>query len=112
MGYPNSGLSFSELRAANQDRLKDFSHFTKDPEEDWSLNDWAVAAAGEMGEMCNLAKKLRRGEDISAEDIGKEIADTITYLDFVAWKLGLDTGSIVQAKFNEVSRRIGSSVRL
>ena len=62
---------------------------------DWSVSDWAVAMAGEAGEVCNAVKKLRRVEDeisnISDPDrqlstrqeaagkIGEELADTFLY---------------------------------
>lgn len=105
-------LDFDELRIANLKRLPHFPHMPNEGEDDWSLQDWAVAAAGEMGEMCNLVKKLRRGEPVDPADVGREIADTITYLDFVAWKLGLDMGQEVIRKWNEVSERIGSDIRL
>lgn len=50
--------------------LQDFSHINLDrleewhPNglEEWSVADWAVAMAGEAGEICNAVKKLRRIE--------------------------------------------------
>lgn len=108
-----TGISFDDLREANQRRLPDFdSAYPSAHDDEWTLADWAVAAAGEMGEMCNLIKKVRRGEDVDTADIGREIADTITYLDFVAWKLGIDMGDAVASKFNEVSLRVKSPVRM
>jgi NTP pyrophosphatase (non-canonical NTP hydrolase) len=107
-----SSLTFDELRIANQERLPDFAKAYPGDESDWTPADWAVAAAGELGELCNLLKKRRRGQDISTVDLAKEIADTVTYLDFVAWKLGIDLGKATIDKFNEVSERVGSHVRL
>lgn len=104
-------LSFDDLRIANQMRLPDFEQVYSST-CDWTPADWAVAAAGELGEFCNLLKKRRRGQEISTEDLAKELADTVTYLDYVAWKLGIDLGQATIDKFNEVSRRIGSPINL
>lgn len=101
-------LTFDELRRANTQRLPHFhgSHPT------WSATDWACAMAGECGEACNLIKKRRRGEPIHTFDIGKELADAVIYAELLASHLGIDLGEAVRAKFNEVSERIGSAVRL
>jgi NTP pyrophosphatase (non-canonical NTP hydrolase) len=80
--------------------------------------------AGEAGEVCNAVKKLRRLEDgtnpakdpqtesEAIKDIGAELADTVIYCDLLAARLGLDLSVEIRAKFNEVSRRMNSSVRL
>lgn len=101
-------LSFRELRAANVIRCEQ-SYF---PVGHWSPTDWGCAVAGEVGEMCNLLKKLLRGDDVPIESIAKEIADAHIYLDLLAARLAIDTGAAIRSKFNEVSERKGSSVRL
>jgi NTP pyrophosphatase (non-canonical NTP hydrolase) len=80
--------------------------------------------AGEAGEVCNAVKKLRRlvdgtntakdpqSESECVKAIGKELADTIIYCDLLAARLGLDLSTEIEAKFNEVSRRMNSSIRL
>lgn len=116
-----NALDFAQLRYANEQRLPQFKNRKGEPAHskadgsDWSLNDWGVAAGGEMGELLSLLKQVRRGDvalDELREDIGKEIADVIIYLDILAKQLGLDTGKIVAKKFDEVSRRVGSDLRL
>jgi len=77
----------------------------------WSETDWACAAAGELGEACNLIKKRRRGENVPVADVARELADAVTYLDLLACRLGIDLGQALVDKFNEVSDRIGSSHR-
>lgn len=104
------GLTFDELRKANTKRATT-SKFA-DTCKDWIVSDWAMAMMGEGGEACNLIKKARRGEPVSQSDIAKEIADTIIYADLLAHHLGIDLGSAIRQKFNEVSRRIGSDVSL
>lgn len=104
-------LSFDRLRLANVTRSEtSFGHALND----WSPSDWAMAAAGEMGETCNALKKRLR-EDVDApdlEDVGDEIADTICYLDLLAARLGIDLGEAVRRKFNKVSDRRRSEIRL
>lgn len=104
----SDSLTFAELRAANQARLPAFG-----PHGDWTPSDWATATAGELGEACNFIKKIRRGDQgVTTGDVAKELADTATYLDFLAWSMGIDLGEAVRAKFNEVSERIGYEGRL
>lgn len=108
------------LRLANATRLPLFknskgelAHNTTG--SDWSLLEWGGAMAGEAGELCNLLKKVRRGDlDINdkavREEIGKEIADVQIYLDLIAMRCGLSLAHATVAKFNEVSRRVGVGV--
>lgn len=108
-------LTFDALREANVRRCnssvfggtKDETHL-----QDWTPTDWACAVAGEVGEACNLIKKLRRGDNIPIEEVAKELADVTCYLDLLAARLGIDLGAAVVAKFNEVSARVGSPIRL
>lgn len=101
-------LNFQELREANVRRCEDVFHVLGE----WSLSDWGCAMAGEVGEACNLIKKQRRGEDINLDDIAEEIADVIIYADLLMARMGRDLGEAVRAKFNKVSQRRGSGIRL
>jgi len=111
----NTSLSFEELAIANRLRCEQIYH----PVDDWSLTDWGCAAAGEMGEACNIIKKIRRRNgkidhnhrDL-LEELGKELADTVIYLDLIAQRAGLNLGDEVRKKFNEVSIVKGSVIRL
>lgn len=79
----------------------------------WSIETWALALAGETGELCNLVKKVGRG-DFSLESqkpaMLKELADVITYALLAIDKLGGDAGREVWDKFQEVNERIGWTV--
>ncbi len=112
-------LSFEVLRAANVQRLPLFknakgerAHASEDG-SDWSRADWFEAAAGEMGEYANISKKFRRG-DINEvefkEAARKELADVVTYIDILAYRLGIDLGDAVREKFNAVSNRVGVAI--
>lgn len=99
---------------------------------EWSLMEWLCAAAGELGEACNAAKKLKRVEDGIANlnddeerhiiDIwqGKnkvleEIADTFAYLTLAAQRMGFmpfDLNDAIALKFNKVSEQYGFPERI
>jgi NTP pyrophosphatase (non-canonical NTP hydrolase) len=121
-----SYLTFNDLAEANKTRVK---RWHPNGIEDWSPMEWACAAAGEMGEVCNAVKKLKRIEDkianLSASPdrqlsnkpeailaIGDEIADTVISLDLLAQRLGIDIASFVRAKFNQTSVRYGFPEKL
>lgn len=94
----------------------------------WSVADWAVAMAGEAGEVCNAVKKLRRVEDGLANEndpgrrietveaahaaIAEELADTVLYAILLAARINVDLGQAVAAKFNKTSERYGFPERL
>lgn len=102
------GLGLYELRKANLERCEKSFH----PIDDWSPTDWACALAGEVGELCNLIKKQRRGEFIPSRDLHDEIGDVMAYLDLLAASLYIDLSEATKIKFNYVSERIGSDVKL
>lgn len=103
------GMDLHEFREANVERCKAFGHGGV---AGWALGNWALALAGETGELCNLVKKRIRGDDISDAEIADEVADIFTYLDLFAARMDLDLSSAVVSKFNRVSDRIGSSVKI
>ena len=101
-------MDFDELRAANTRRDQESYQMCRE----WTLADWGLALAGEVGEACNLIKKTRRGEGIPAELIMNEIADVIIYADLLADSLGESLHDAIIRKFNATSNRIGSSITL
>lgn len=118
---PAAGLTFNALRGANVARLPQFRNchgellHSKADGSDWSPAQWLQAVVGELGEYSNWRKKLDRG-DIDAATFkaiaAKELADTVAYLDILAFQLGIDLGQATLDKFNEISDRVGSTVRL
>jgi NTP pyrophosphatase (non-canonical NTP hydrolase) len=121
MGYGTNGLTFNTLREGNMHRLPEFKNkhggfaHSKPDGSDWSPAQWLQAIVGELGEYANLRKKFERG-DIDAEEFhseaADELADVVTYLDILAFRLNIDLGEAIIDKFNRVSIRVGSSVRL
>lgn len=121
MGYNTDGLTFNTLRQANLRRLPLFlngkgerAHST-DNGSDWSLNDWYTAMSGEVGELGNFLKKIRRG-DFTVEDerllVARELADVAIYLDILAFRCGVDLGEAVMEKWNQTCRNQGINLRL
>jgi len=128
-------LTFNQLRKANLKRLPlfrnkkgDFAHSEPDG-SDWLLSQWSNAVCGEIGEVsqvllqiiasqgmaANLIKKIERGDFILEEkrdELGKELADVAIYLDILAFRVGIDLGSAIAYKFNEVSDRVGCDIKL
>ena len=118
-GNQSDGLGLGTIRQANRRRLPEFRDrqgrlcHTGDDAQDWALSQWANAVCGELGEAANLIKKIERGDftlDEAREELGKELADVLTYLDLLALRAGIDLGAAYRAKFNEVSDRVGSRV--
>jgi NTP pyrophosphatase (non-canonical NTP hydrolase) len=114
-------LTFDALRGANLARLPQFKNGRGEPAHskpdgsDWSLAQWSNAVLGELGEAANIIKKIERG-DMTLDDarpaLAKEFADVQTYLDILAFRAGVDLGDATLQKWNEVSERVGSTVRL
>lgn len=88
----------------------------------WSMSDWAVAFAGEVGELCNVVKKLNRVRDgmpgnkensqtLRAQLVA-EVADCYLYLDLFAQAADISLYEEVREKFNQVSERLGFPERL
>lgn len=121
MGYMTDGLTFNTLRAANVNRLPTFKNSKGEPAHsmadgsDWSPAQWLQAVTGELGEYANLRKKFERG-DIDEEEFRafakEELADIVTYLDILAFQLKIDLGNAVISKFNLVSSRVKSPIKI
>lgn len=100
------GISFTELSLSN--RARETESFPQC--KDWTPSDWACALAGEVGEMCNWIKKMKRDDKIDPNEIAKELADIVIYADLIASHMDIDLEESIINKFNEVSTRIGSKI--
>jgi NTP pyrophosphatase (non-canonical NTP hydrolase) len=122
MGYLQSnGFVLTALREANKKRLPQFKNRRGEPAHsepdgsDWKLSAWCNAVTGELGELANLIKKVERGDmtlDEARPAMAAEMADVLTYLDLLAFRSGVDLARATIEKFNEVSVRVGSNIRL
>lgn len=89
---------------------------------DWDLNKWAVALAGEVGEACNIIKKMNRVEDgiqrkpvtmqELQEKLAEELADSFLYLQLLSLRANINLQDAVIKKFNKVSEEYGFPERL
>lgn len=74
--------------------------------------------AGEVGEACNLLKKLDRermgmkGSRANPAQIAEELADIIICVDLIAMDLGIDLANAVIGKFNKTSEEHGMNTQL
>ena len=84
------------------------------------LTYWTTALAGEVGELCNMIKKMERvqrggidgGSSYTAKDINKnmlkeEIGGIAIYLDLLASLLDIDLQEAIVDTFNEKSVKYG-----
>ena len=119
MGYMTDGLTFNTLRNGNAQRVSLFktpdgkmAHNKKDG-SDWSLLEWGAAVSGELGELNNIVKKVKRGDftlDEARAEIAREMADVIIYLDLMAAQARIDLGQAVMATFNHKSAQLNLPV--
>lgn len=110
-------LNLAVLRAANIERLNNTPKYAKTL--DWTPSQWLQALVGEVGELANKMKKADRGDFETIEDgieneiaIAKELADVQCYLDLLAFKLRVDLSQATISKFNEISDRVGSVIKI
>lgn len=113
-------LTFEQVRAVNLDRALEWHPGGL---EEWSPAEWGNAAAGEMGELCNVLKKILRidsgikqasglSREVLLREAAKELGDTFLYLDLVATRLGMELEHCVVDTFNRVSIREDFDQRL
>ena len=89
------------------------------------LTYWTTALAGEVGELCNMIKKMERvqrggidgGSSYTAKDINKEmlkeeIGGIAIYLDLLASLLDIDLQEAMVDTFNEKSDKYGFQERV
>lgn len=112
-------MKLETLRAANNARQELWPGVEKA-----DLPFRGLELAGEVGELCNLVKKLHRLEsgiagnaatgeaaaDALRVAIFEELGDVQVSLDLLARELGVDLAAATVAKFNLVSSRVGIPV--
>lgn len=105
--------NFATLREANLARQKEW-----DPSDKITLSYRGNELAGEVGEACNVLKKIERerlgiaGSRDTVEHLAEELADVIICVDLLATAVGIDIDAAVRAKFNATSEKVGLRTRL
>lgn len=107
-------LDLATFRPLNVERAKEgFKCYDNQP-----LTYWTTALAGEVGELCNMIKKLQRverggvdgGSSYTAKDINKEmlkeeIGGIAIYLDLMASLLDISLEEAIIDTFNSKSEK-------
>jgi NTP pyrophosphatase (non-canonical NTP hydrolase) len=94
------------LRQANTQRQKEW-----DPNDSITLEYRGNELAGEVGEACNIIKKLARerlgirGSRATRFELAQELADIVICVDLIAMQAEIDLGYAVQEKFNATSAK-------
>lgn len=102
----------STLRTANAARQKEW-----DTDNQITLAYRGNELAGEVGEACNIIKKLERermgivGSRASVEQLAEELADIVICTDLIAMDAGIDLDAAVAKKFNATSEKVGMQTR-
>ncbi|API59602.1 hypothetical protein BSL82_09985 [Tardibacter chloracetimidivorans] len=74
--------------------------------------------AGEVGEACNVIKKLERerlglrGSRDTLEHLAEELADVVICAYLVALQAGIDLDTAIPLKFNATSEKVGLATRM
>jgi NTP pyrophosphatase (non-canonical NTP hydrolase) len=106
-------IYYTSLRSANEARQKEW-----DRDNNISLAYRGNELAGEVGEACNVIKKLERerlgirGSRATVEQLAEELADAVICLDLIAMQAGIDLQQAVQEKFNATSGKYGLETML
>lgn len=101
-------ITFAELQTANLYRQQEW-----DPMSRTDMSYRGNELAGEVGEACNVIKKLERerlglrGSRADANQLADELADVIICCDLIASASGINLGEAVRQKFNATSDKVG-----
>lgn len=118
-------MEFATFAETNRARCEAFAQ----PLDGWRPSQWSNAMAGEVGEACNITKKMDRiwpanqfkqawnkpedqRMDELRERLKREIGDAVIYADLLAQREGLTLEDCVRTAFNEKSEEIGSEFKL
>lgn len=107
-------LTLFDLRQANIARDLEWNTGS----EKLSLTFRGNELAGEVGEACNVVKKMERarlglkGSHATAVDLADELADILICVDLLAMDAGVDLGVALRSKFNATSEKYGLATRI
>ena len=106
-------IEFKTLKEANLARQKEW-----DPGNQITASYRGNELAGEVGEACNVIKKLERerlgipGSRDTVEHLAQELADVIICVGLIAMEYDIDIDREVALKFNGTSEKIGLKTRM
>lgn len=100
----------NRLSTQNNSRYPRFNHLFVDKNEEMLF--LSTAVGGETGELLNIVKKIRRGDNIPFSDFCDEVGDIVCYLDLLCTHMGTDLRTCITEKFNKVSEKRNMPERL
>lgn len=106
-------LTFAKLQNINIVRQKEW-----DPDSVITLAYRGNELAGEIGEACNVIKKIvrerlgLRGTRATKQELGAELADAVICIALICNQEGIDLGEATTKKFNETSEKYGLNTRI
>ena len=104
--------------------MKDLRKANTTRQAEWDVDNQITLAyrgnelAGEVGEACNVIKKLERermgirGSRDTAAHLAEELADVVICADLIAMSAGIDLNLAVRQKFNATSQKVGLKTRM
>lgn len=101
------------LRHANILRDKEWN-----PDKLLSLTFRGNELAGEIGEACNVIKKLERekfglvGSRATVDQLAEELADGVICIDLIAMEYNIPLWDAIRQKFNKTSKERGLTIKL
>ncbi len=104
---------FDTLREANIIRQQEW-----DSDNQISLSYRGNELAGEVGEACNIIKKIDRerigirGSRATRQQLAEELADIIICVDLIAMHEEIDLDEAIREKFNSTSKKYGLQTRI
>lgn len=106
-------LTIAELCIANIKRQAEW-----DPANVLTASFRGNELAGEIGEACNVIKKLERerlglpGSRATIEALAEELADGVICISIIAVMEGIDLAQAIVDKFNKTSDEVGLGIKL
>lgn len=107
-------MNLNDLRDANIRRAVEWVGDKEKP----SVTFAATELAGEVGEACNVVKKLERKRiglktsEASVDDLADELADVLICVDLLAIDYQINLSEAVKRKFNKTSDKYGLTVKI
>lgn len=101
------------LKEASIERQKEWS-----PNGPTSILFKATEIAGEVGELCNVIKKISReemgavGSRSTLDDVADELADVIICADLISTHLDINLSDAIKRKFNKTSEKYGLQTKI
>lgn len=83
-----------------------------------NLSYFGNAIAGEVGEACNIIKKIERerlglrGSRATLSELAEELADVIIYIDLLAADCNIDLEQAIKIKFNRTSDKYNLGTKI